>query len=130
MDNSGLAALLALGAVIAVVVIIILLAVYIYTAVALMAIAKRTKTKNGWLAFIPIANFYLIAVIAKQPWWYMFGFLFAFIPVVGVIGVLAWIIFLWWKVAEVVKRPGWYGILMAIPLVNLVVIGIMAWGKK
>jgi hypothetical protein len=38
-------------------------------------------------------------------------------------------IYFWWKIAEAVKRPGWWGILLIIPIVNLVVIGLMAWGK-
>ena len=50
--------------------VVVLLIVYIYSALALMAIAKRTKTKNAWLAWIPIANIYLMTQIGGlHPAW-------------------------------------------------------------
>ena len=54
----------------------------------------------------------------------------AFMPAVGGLAVAAIMVFLWWKIAEVLKRPGWWGILMIIPIVNLVFMGILAWGKR
>ena len=44
---------------------IIGLLIYCYTAFALMTIAKKTKTANPWLAWIPVANLYLVTQIAK-----------------------------------------------------------------
>ena len=49
--------------------VIISIAFYIYTSLALMSIARKTNTENGWFAFIPILNFYLMAKIAKKSWW-------------------------------------------------------------
>lgn len=109
--------------------IIITIAVYIYFAFALMTIAQKTKTKNAWLAWIPIANVYLMIQIAKLNWWWIFALLLSFIPIVGSLaltGLMAW---WWWRIAEIKKRPGWWGILMIIPIVNLIIIGILAWGK-
>lgn len=125
----GAGALAALSALLFVFVIIAL-AVYIYIAVALMAIAKKTKTKNGWLAFIPIANIYLMTQIGKVSGWWTLGILAGFIPLIGSLAVAALMIYLWWLIAEKVGKPGWWGILMIIPVVNLILIGIMAWGKK
>ena len=121
-----LAALAGIGIVVAVIGI----AVYIYAAFALMAIAKRTGTKNGWLAFIPIANIYLMTQIAKLPAWYTFAVLLAIIPIVGGLAATAAIIYIWWKIAEAIQKPGWWSLLMLIPVVNLVIMGVMAWGKK
>ena len=126
LGGGALGAFLALG----VVFIILGIAQYIYMAIALMAIAKKTNTPNGWLAFIPIANIYLITQIGGLPGWWTLGVLLPIIPFVGQLGLLVLIAYMFWKVSEVVNRPGWWGILMLIPIVNLIIIGIMAWGKS
>ncbi|MAG91700.1 hypothetical protein CMO83_03425 [Candidatus Woesearchaeota archaeon] len=108
--------------------IIIGIALYIYFAIALMTIAKNTKTKHGWLAFIPIANIYLMTQIGKLPGWYTFGILLAFIPILGPILVIILAGYIQWKLAERINRPGWWGILLLIPIVKLIIIGVMAWG--
>ena len=122
--------LLYLGASMLVFVFLLLFAVYIYTALALMTIAKKTKTKNAWLAWIPIANIYLLTQIAGISGWYTLIILAAIVPFIGSLVVAVFTIWLWWQVAEVRHRPGWWGILMIIPIVNLVVMGILAWAKK
>jgi len=48
---------------------------YVYTALALMTIATKTNTKDGWLAWIPIANIILMLNIAKKPIWWIILFL-------------------------------------------------------
>ena len=122
--------LAALGGVLLFTWVIIGLAIYIYTAIALMAIAKKLKVKNGWLAFIPIANIYLMTQLADISGWWTFAILAVFIPVIGYIALLAGMIFLYWRIAESVKKPGWWGIFMIIPIVGWILLGIMAWGKK
>ena len=111
------------------VLIMVGIAVYIYTAIALMTIAKKTKTPNAWLAWIPIANYYLMTQIAKVPWWTFFAFLLTLIPAVGAIAFMAVSVWWWWKIAENRKFPGWLGILTIVPIVNLIVMGIIAWNK-
>ena len=39
-------------------------------------------------------------------------------------------VFMWWKIAESRRQPGWYSLLMLIPLINLILLGIVAWSKK
>jgi hypothetical protein len=48
---------------------IIVVALYIYSALALSTIARKTQTRNPWLAWIPIADYVLTARIAKKHWW-------------------------------------------------------------
>ncbi|MFH1174481.1 MAG: hypothetical protein V1725_05065 [archaeon] len=115
---------------------ILFVAIYVYTALVLMVIAKKTKTPNGWLAWIPIANFVLMLNIAKIDWWWLLigiaAIILSMIPIVGVIinlALIVGVIYLWWRICEEVKKPGWWGILMMIPIVNWVLMGIMAWGK-
>lgn len=108
----------------------LILVVYVYSALALQAIAKRTKTKKPWLAWVPVANIYLMTQIGKLPGWTTFFVLGAFIPTFGPAIIAAFTIALWWRIAEARKYPGWWGLLMVIPLVNFVVMGILAWARK
>ena len=107
--------------------VIIGIAFYVYMAVVLMTIAKKTKTPNEWLAWIPIANIYLMTQIAKVPGWVTLSVLLSAIPVIG--GIIFGVVYLWlwWKIAEARKMPGWYALLMIIPIVNLIIMGIIAW---
>ncbi len=107
--------------------LLIIIAAYVYTALALMTIAKKTKTKNAWLAWIPIANIYLMTQIAKLPAWLTLIVLLPIIPYIGGIALIAASVYLWWKIAEVRNYPGWIALLMLIPLVNFIIIGIIAW---
>ena len=108
---------------------LVALAAYIYFAVALMTIAKKKNTPNGWLAFIPIANIYLMTQIAGLSAWYTLVILLPIIPLIGYIAMVIIMIYFWWKIAEAIKKPGWWSLLLLIPIVNFVIVGIMAWEK-
>ena len=108
--------------------ILVAIALYVYFALALMTIATKTKTANPWLAWIPIANLFLMTQIGKVPWWTVLIAIFApIIPVIGSLASLAVFIWWWWRIAEERKKPGWFSILMLIPIVNLIIIGVIAW---
>ena len=110
--------------------LVIGLIVYIYTAFAIMFLAKRTKTKDAWLAWIPFVNIYLLTRIAKKEWWWTLIILFAGImPFIGWIITLAATAYIYYFIAKRRKYPEWTCILSIIPLVNLVYIGFLAWGK-
>jgi hypothetical protein len=96
------------------------LIIYVYYAICLMVIANKTGTHNSWLAWIPIANIYLMCKVAGKPGWWVILF---FIPFVNI--VIA--IIVWMKIAEARKKPGWLGILMIIPFVNLIIPGYLAF---
>ena len=93
---------------------------YVYMSLALQTIATKTGTANEWLAWIPIANLFLMLSVAKKPMWWFLLFL---IPLVNVVVA----IMVWMAVAEARGKPNWWGILMIVPLVNLVVPGYLAW---
>jgi hypothetical protein len=96
-------------------------AVYIYMALAVQTIARKTNTKNDWLAWIPIANIILLLEIARKPLWWL---LLLVIPLVNVvISIVVWV-----GVAEARGKPSWWGLLMIVPGVNLIVPGYLAWG--
>jgi hypothetical protein len=93
---------------------------YVYLALALQTIATKTATPNGWLAWIPIANIFLMLSIAKKPMWWFLLFL---VPLVNI--VIA--IIVWMGIAEARGKPSWWGILTIIPVANLIVPGYLAW---
>jgi len=102
--------------------LLVYIALYAYSAFCLQSIAKRTNTENGYLAWIPIANIYLMCKIAGKPGWWL---LLLFIPLVNiVIGIILWV-----GIAKACGKPGWLGILVFVPIVDLVVIGYLAFGE-
>ena len=93
---------------------------YVWIALCLYIIAKKTNTENPWMAWIPIANVILACQIAGKPWWWIFLF---FIPIVNIVlGIIVM-----WKICEVRGKPGWLGILMIVPIANLIIPGILAF---
>jgi len=124
---------------------------YIYFAVCLMFLAKKTQTSHRWMAWIPILNIYLLCKIAgKHGWWLIYFFLpiiillFAFLPnlphvLMSVIILLASLaslaipvilIILWREIAVKLNRPRFWGTLIIIPIINLIIMGFLAFSKK
>ncbi len=93
---------------------------YVYTALALQTIAKKTNTENPWLAWIPIANIILMLNIAKKPLWW---FVLCLVPFVNIVIL----VIVWMAIAEARHKPNWWGILMIVPVANLIVPGYLAW---
>lgn len=111
--------------------IILTLVLYVYYALALMKIAQKNNTPNAWLAWIPIANLYLMTQIAQVPWWTFLVAFVAWIPLIGPIALLGVTIWWWLKIAERMKKPNWWGIMIAlVPIANLIFLGMLAWGKN
>jgi len=130
-DGAGL---MALGLIVVLLVFVFLLAIYVYTSFAYMAIARKAKDKMPGLAWIPSVGPALIAFrSAGMHWWPWLLLIGIVIPYVGFLALIAFAVFnvVWhWKLFEKLGRPGWWAILTCIPIVNLVMIGIAAWGKK
>lgn len=106
------------------------LMIYIYTAIAMMTIGKKLKVNPTWLAWIPVINVFYIPMLAGYGWYLGFLWLLTFIPFLGAAISIILTIWWWWKIAERTKHHGWIGILMFLPIINLVVMGFLAWGKK
>ncbi len=112
--SSGLAAGILIGYLIFVAIL------YIYFAVCLMKIAQKTKTENGWFAWIPILNIVLMLQIAQKPVWWLILLL---IPLVNIIIL----IIVWMAIAEKRGKPSWWGVMMIIPIMNLIAPGYLAF---
>jgi hypothetical protein len=93
---------------------------YVYISLALQTIAKKTNAENGWLAWIPVANFILMLNIARKPIWWIILLL---VPLVN----LVILIIVWMAIAEARHKPSWWGILLIVPFANVVVPGYLAW---
>lgn len=122
--------------------------IYIYTALAMMTIAKKLGYDKAWLAWIPVANVFLLPILAQKPW--QMGFIiispllvsfFVKMPVLGAlitfaagIASLVFSIMYTWQIFERRKYPGWLSLLVLVPglgaLIGLVVIGIVAWKDR
>jgi hypothetical protein len=95
---------------------------HIYWAITTQIIARKTNTRKGWLAWIPIANVVLWASIARKPYWWG---LLCLVPLVG----LVFSVLLWVEIAKARNKPNWWGILFIVPIVNQVVPGYLAWSR-
>lgn len=99
---------------------VLFVVLYVYLALAVQTIATKTNTENAWLAWVPIANLFLLLNIAKKPVWWL---ILLFIPLVSIVVA----ILVWMAVAEARGKPNWWGILLIVPLVGLIVPGYLAW---
>lgn len=95
------------------------LGIYLTLSIGLYVIARKCGHDLAWLAFIPIADLWLLIDLADFPLIAILGF---FIPPINLLLFLA----CWWRIAENTNKPGWIGLLMAVPYVNLVAIWFLA----
>lgn len=119
-DAAG-AALAVIGAMLLVFAVFFLV-IYVYMAISLMKIAKKTNTPNGWFAWIPFLNMWLLVQIAQKEWWW---FLLMLIPLVNIVVA----VILWMEVSKAVGKPDWLGILIIVPVANFILPGYLAFSK-
>lgn len=119
------------------VLVLTIFSAYIYTSLAYMAIAKKTGTRPAWLAWIPIANLYLISKMARMHWWPILLILAMIVPILGIFAMaaLSVYVFIWhWKIFERMDRPGWWALTLLISGLGLIVfyvfLGMTAWPKN
>ncbi len=108
--------------------IVLMIIFYIYVAIAVMTIAKKLNNPHPWMAWIPFANAYLLTELANVPWWtLLIAIVAGFIPFIGIVismGIMTW---WWWNISKARGKPAWFGLLTIIPIVNLVIMGVIAW---
>ena len=127
------AGLLGLIAAFLVLALILMVALYVYVALALSTIAKKLKYNQPWLAWIPVANLFLLPILAKKHW--AWGFIFL-VPIINIVFAIIWT----WKIYERRGYPGALSLIIiatCIPVLgflaiiaSLIVLGIVAWNKK
>ena len=129
---------------------VIPLVVYIFGAVMLFLIAKKTATSLPWLAFIPIVNIFLMLMIAGKPIWWLallllpvltpvFGMLAFVDPTDGLIplalsgiaalvSIAAWL-FICIGIAQARGKSVIWGVLLFIPCTNPIALGYLGLSR-
>jgi hypothetical protein len=110
-----------LGAAFGATFLFIVLALYAFSAICFMKIAEKTNTENGWWAWIPILNILLMLAIARKPWWWI---LLMLIPLVNFVIII--LVFV--GICQTRGKSGLLAIGLLIPIVNLIVLGYLAFG--
>ncbi len=110
------------AAVFMIVYFIIIAVFYIYMAICLQTIAKKTNTANAWFAWIPILNIILMLAVAKKPIWWIILLLIPFVNII--IAIIVWM-----GIAEARGKPNWLGILMILPVANIIIPGYLAFSQ-
>ena len=65
-------------------------AMYVWSSLCLYIIAKKTNTPRPWLAWIPIANIYLMCKVGGKPGWWTAIFCILFILLIpGLIALVS-----------------------------------------
>lgn len=102
---------------------------YAYSALCLQFMAKKADEGPAWLAWIPLANVFLMCKIGKVNYLWLLILFAVVIPIIGPLAIFVFMGFLWYRVAEAMDYPGWLGILVVLPLAGLVVMGYLAFSK-
>lgn len=112
--------------------------IWIYSAMAFMALGKKSNLKNPGLAWIPGLGPLIISFQASKTHWWPWLLLVVFmIPAVNILAILVFFVYsmIWnWKLFVTVGKPGWRILLALIPLIGpvvyLIFLGVAAWSKS
>lgn len=99
---------------------------YLAYAIGSYMVAKRLGRQDAWMAFIPFLNIWLICDMARKDTGFTVMAI-AFTFICGIVGVIM-VASAWADIAVLLGKETWYGWLTILPIVNLVVIFIMASG--
>jgi hypothetical protein len=84
---------------------VILVAIYAFYAFCLQRVAEKLNAQNTWLAWIPIANLFLMCSMAGRPAWWV---ILLFIPIVSIIIC----VIVWMDICGRLGKPRWLGVAM------------------
>lgn len=99
---------------------ILTIGVYVYLSICLQVIGDRESVEHTWMAWIPVAHVFLMCrMVGASPW----TMLLLLIPFVN----LGYYALLWMDVSRDMGRPSWWGMLIFMPVANLVVPGFLAF---
>lgn len=128
------AGFLAIGAMFLFLYFLFLVGAYVFTSLMFKSLAKKAGDSSPNLAWIPGVGPLIIAFRAsKMHWWPWLLLIGMIIPFVGIIAMIVFVVFelIWiWKLFEAVGRPGWWTLLLFIPIVGIVMLAIAAWGHS
>ena len=94
---------------------------YLFTSYALFRIARTLMHSRAWMAAIPFAREWLLISLVGRSWKW---FVLILIPVVNF--VACWVV--WGELARKLNRSTWLGRMMVVPIANLFVLAMLAFG--
>lgn len=98
------------------------IAFYIYFSLCLFSIANKLNVPSPWIAWIPIVSIWTIVSAAGKPWWWI---LLLFVPIINIfIGIYLWIC-----ITENLGKNKLLGLLMLVPILNLIFLGFLAFSR-
>jgi hypothetical protein len=98
------------------------LVMYVYTSLTGMKTAQRLGVENAWFAWIPILSTVLRFQVAGMSGWLVLAMI---VPVVNIVLMIIALM----KTCEKRGYDKLLGLLGLVPVANLVLMGILAWGK-
>jgi hypothetical protein len=109
----------------AIVFILLWIGLYIFGALCLMKMADRLGVENGWFAFIPFLNLWLICQMGdRDNTWFLIMLIGAFCC--GIVTLVMFLLIMM-DVAEKLGFENWWGILLIIPIFNFYVLYKLAF---
>lgn len=127
------------------------IAIYIFYCLCYFLIGRKLHVRHSWMAWVPLLqNFWPLIGTAGQSlkWGLLYllvlpliggvmGLLFAMISpfaamvVLGIIGLVVLVVYayLWMLTTENLGKNRWLGLLMFVPIINLVWIAVLAFSK-
>ena len=94
---------------------------YVFFSLCLMLIAKKMGVANAWLAWIPIANIYLMTQMAGRPGWWT---VLMFVPLANaVIGIILWV-----DILKKLNKNPW--MVLVLLFFGVIYLPILAFSKK
>ena len=95
----------------------LLVGMYFHFCFCLRIIAHKTRARHASLAWIPIANLYLLCKVAHKP-----GVCVIFLLIPG-LNIVVWLL-LWMAIAQRLGHPPWGGLMMGIPVLALLMVRV------
>lgn len=93
---------------------------YFWSAWTQLKIAQKCgQSESAWWSFIPLLNVFLWVKMAGREWWWTI--LTLFIPFAGIVPSI--------DVAKNCGHKPFWGVLCYIPFLNLIAMGVMAFGR-
>jgi hypothetical protein len=127
-----------------VVLIVIPVVIYLFFAIMLFLIARKTNTSNAWFAFIPIAQYVLMLNVAGKPIWWIVAFLLPMLAsaltlvdpsiasiasLVGfVVSMIAWLL-VSLGIANARDKSAVWGVLLFLPCTSPIALIYLALSK-
>jgi hypothetical protein len=102
---------------------LILVVIWVYTSFCFQRIAQKSKTDMDWLAWVPIANTYLMCKMTRTSGWWV---LLICVPYIGMIFLLI----LLSRVPKCLGIKGASRFLILVPFFNFIYLGYLAFRKE